>query len=105
MFKLFKKKTKESLPTSQNAGNTENNSASGVTNTKLVDRHQVATTPFTLVKFEGENYWQIVMGNYKVSDKTFTTKDKAMYYIAQKPWELLAVVILILQKTNLENNN
>lgn len=59
-------------------------------NGKLIDYHEVENTPFTVVKKE-DGKCIIVLGSQQVSSRVFDSKDQAIIYIEQKPWELILI--------------
>lgn len=62
---------------------------------EIKETHMVEGTPFTVLKTDDEKMI-IAMGTQIMTEVEFNTYEEATDYIKEKPWDLLASVVLVL---------
>lgn len=70
------------------------NSPCGEGEVKAINYNEVKGTPFTIV--DDGKCWRIAIGNEIVSKEEFETNEEAIDYIDKKPWDLLAVMSMVM---------
>lgn len=86
-------KQRDILASQMNAGETHNSNSSQDSK-PLIEREQVEGTPLWIVKMQNE--YNLVMGQYKLNETSFTCKEDVMKYIKKEMWNLITRIIVII---------
>ena len=66
----------------------------GEAEVKAISYEEMPGTPFTIIN-DGK-CWRIAIGNEIVSKEEFKTNKETIDYINKKPWDLLAVMCMVM---------